>query len=151
MPFDNRSFRNWPRVRIPTLAPVCIAEYICATLSSRIKLRIADVPIMTSCAATGPLLGFFNKVYEITDCSDSYNIDLTISFSATGTTSIALSIVFATEVVCRVTKTKWPVSAAVNASRIISKSRSSPIRMMSGSARSPERNSSLKPCVSLWT
>ena len=151
MPFDNRSFRNWSRVYFPTLAPVCIAEYICATLSSRIKLRIADVPIMISCAATRPPPGFFNKVCEITACNDSDNIILTISFPAAGNTSITLSIVFAAEVVCRVPKTKWPVSAGVNASWIVSKSRRSPIRMISGSLRSAERNASLRPCVSLWT
>ena len=35
--------------------PVWIAEYICAILSSRIRLRIAGVPIMISCAATRPV------------------------------------------------------------------------------------------------
>ena len=37
--------------------------------------------------------------------------------------------VFAAELVCSVPNTRWPVSAAVSASRIVSRSRISPIRM----------------------
>ena len=39
---------------MPNCWPVWIAEYICATLLSRIRLRMAGVPIMISCAATRP-------------------------------------------------------------------------------------------------
>ncbi len=131
-----------------------MAEYICATLSSRIKLRIAGVPIIISCAATRPPPIFFNSVCAITARSDSDNIERTMPFSAAGNTSIIRSIVFAAEVVCKVPKTKWPVSAAVNANRIVSKSRISPTSMISGSSRSAERSASLKPkvsrCTSRW-
>ena len=41
--------------------------------------------------------------------------------------------------VCRVAKTRWPVSAAVRAVAIVSRSRSSPTRMTSGSCRSTRR------------
>ena len=41
--------------------------------------------------------------------------------------------------VCRVAKTRWPVSAAVRARLIVSRSRISPTRMTSGSSRSAAR------------
>ena len=46
-------------------------RYICAILPSRIRLRIAGVPIMISCAATRPPPFFFISVCEITARSDS--------------------------------------------------------------------------------
>ena len=61
-----------------------MAEYICATLSSRIRLRMAGVPIMISCAATRPPLTRFSSVWEITACSDSDNMERTMSFSSAG-------------------------------------------------------------------
>ena len=42
-------------------------------------------------------------------------------------------------VVCRVPKTMWPVSAAVIAASIVSKSRISPTRITSGSCRNARR------------
>ena len=60
-------------------------------------------------------------------------------------------IFLAADVVCSVPSTKCPVSAAVSASRIVSMSRNSPTRMMSGSSRNAERNASLNPWVSRWT
>jgi hypothetical protein len=58
------------------------------------------------------------------------------------------SILFAAEVVCSVPNTRWPVSAAVSARRMVSRSRSSPTRITSGSSRNAERNASAKPRVS---
>ncbi len=46
------------------------------------------------------------------------------------------STVFAALDVCSVPKTRWPVSAAVRASEMVSRSRISPTRMTSGSSRS---------------
>nr|AAA25964.1 ORF 7; putative [Pseudomonas aeruginosa PAO1] len=142
------------RVCMPSEPPVWIAEYICATLSSRIRLRIAGVPIMISWAATRPPPIFLIRVCEITDCSDSESIERTMAFSSAGNTSTTRSMVFAAEVVCRVPNTRWPVSAAVRARRMVSRSRISPTRMMSGSSRSAERSASLKPrvsrCTSRW-
>src|SRR5262249_57500452 len=48
------SCRFWSRVCMPICRPVWIAEYICAILFSRIRLRIAGVPIMISYAAQRP-------------------------------------------------------------------------------------------------
>src|SRR5678815_2734657 len=49
-----RSCRCWSRVIMPNCWPVWIDEYICATLSSRIRFRIAGVPTMISHAAVRP-------------------------------------------------------------------------------------------------
>ena len=109
---------------------VWIAEYICATLFSRIRLRMAGVPIMISCAATRPWPSLvLSSVCAITDTSDSDSIARTMSFSAAGNTSMIRSIVLAAELVCSVPNTRWPVSAAVSARRIVSRSRISPTRM----------------------
>jgi hypothetical protein len=39
-----RSVRHWSSVCMPTLWPVWMVEYICATLASRIRLRMAGCP-----------------------------------------------------------------------------------------------------------
>src|SRR5690606_29604076 len=49
-----RSVRFWSSVCMPMALPVWMEEYICAILFSRIRLRMAEVPIMISCAATRP-------------------------------------------------------------------------------------------------
>ena len=50
--------------------------------------------------------------------------------------------------VCSVPKTRWPVSAAVIAVEIVSRSRISPTRITSGSWRSAARSASAKPFAS---
>ena len=105
---------------------------------------------MISCAAIRPPPFFLSSVCETTAWSDSESIARTMSFSAAGNTSTMRSTVFAAELVCRVPNTRWPVSAAVRASRIVSRSRSSPTRMTSGSSRSAERSASPKPRVCRW-
>src|SRR6267142_519234 len=61
------SCRFWSSVCMPMLRPVWIAEYICAILFSRMRLRIAGVPIMISCAAQRPVPSLvFSSVCEIT-------------------------------------------------------------------------------------
>ena len=76
----------------------------------------------------------------MTAISDSDSIARTMSFSAAGNTSTTRSIVLAALEVCSVPKTRWPVSAAVSARRMVSRSRISPTRMQSGSSRSAERS-----------
>jgi len=114
---------------MPTDWPVWIDEYICATLSSRIRLRMAGVPTMISQAAVRPPPTFFSSACEITARSDSDSIERTIGFSPAGNTSMMRSMVLAALDVCSVPNTRWPVSAAVSARRIVSRSRSSPTRM----------------------
>src|SRR6266403_3797107 len=53
--------------------------------------------------------------------------------------------------VCKVEKTKWPVSAASSAVAIVSRSRISPTRMTSGSWRRPARKAVEKFAVSTST
>ena len=48
----------------------------------------------------------------------------------------------AADFVCNVASTKWPVSAAVSAVWMVSRSRISPMRMISGSSRSTARRAS---------
>ena len=128
-----------------------MAEYIWAILFSRIKLRIAGVPSMISCAATRPPVCRLSSVCETTACRDSDNIARIMSFSAAGKTSITRSMVFAAELVCSVPNTKCPVSAAVKAKRMVSRSRISPTKITSGSSRSAERRAGSKPKVCLCT
>ena len=128
-----------------------MAEYIWATLFSRIKLRIAGVPIIISCAATRPPAWRLSSDCEITACSDSDNIARIMSFSAAGNTSTTRSMVLAADEVCNVPNTKCPVSAAVNAKRMVSRSRISPTRITSGSSRRAERSAASKLKVSRWT
>src|SRR5258708_3035333 len=98
--------------------PVWMAEYICAILPSRIKFRMAGVPIMISCAAIRPPPTRFIKVCEITARRLSDIMARTISFSAAGNTSTIRSMVFAAELVCKGPNTKLPGSAAGGASWI---------------------------------
>ena len=102
---------------------------------------MAGVPIMISCAATRPVPSLvLSSVCEITARSDSDSIARTISFSAAGNTSTMRSMVLAADEVCSVPNTRWPVSAAVSARRMVSRSRISPTRMTSGSSRSALRS-----------
>ena len=57
------------------------------------------------------------------------------------------STVDAAVVVCSVPNTRWPVSAVSMAMAIVSRSRSSPTRMMSGSSRSAARSARLNESV----
>ena len=68
-----------------------------------------------------------------------------------GNASTMRLMLFAAPCVCRVESTRWPVSAAVSAVEIDSGSRSSPMRMTSGSCRSTRRSASAKEVVSAPT
>ena len=68
-----------------------------------------------------------------------------------GKTSTIRSTVWPAELVCRVPKTRWPVSAAVIASWIVSRSRSSPTRITSGSSRRAARRAFEKLRVSSFS
>src|SRR5687767_7424491 len=142
------SCRFWSSVCMPIWRPVWIAEYICAILFSRIRLRMAGVPIMISCAAQRPEPSLvLSRVCEITARIDSDSIARTISFSAAGNTSTMRSMVFAADEVCSVPNTRWPVSAPERARRMVSRSRISPTRITSGSSRSALRSALAKDSV----
>src|SRR5215472_4831444 len=61
------------------------------------------------------------------------------------------SMPWAGVLVCRVAKTRWPVSAAVRADSIVATSRISPTRMTSGSSRRQARSPLAKDRVSMPT
>src|ERR1700728_1241476 len=75
MPFATSSVRHWSSVCMPADWPVWIDEYIWAILPSRIRLRIAGVPIMISCAAIRPPPMRLSRVCETTARSDSDSIE----------------------------------------------------------------------------
>ena len=72
----------------------------------------------------------------------------TWSCCSAGKTSMMRSIVDGALWVCSVPKTRWPVSAAVSAVEIVSRSRISPTRMTSGSWRSAARSASANDVAS---
>ena len=65
-----------------------------------------------------------------------------------GNTSMTRSTVSGPPVVCRVASTRWPVSAAVIAAEMVSRSRISPTRMTSGSWRRTRLSAEANECVS---
>ncbi|MOA11674.1 hypothetical protein D3C78_1316280 [compost metagenome] len=58
---------------------------------------------------------------------------LTNGFSSAENTSTSRSMLLIAERVCTVANTRWPVSAARKARRMVSRSRNSPIMITSGS------------------
>ena len=91
--------------------------------------------IMISCTATRPLLLLGSSICDITAASETESIFRTCSCSDPSKVSTILLMVCTAELVCSVPKTRCPVSAAVSAASIVSLSRISPMRMISGSSR----------------
>ena len=121
---------------MPNLAPVWMSELIWKVLLSRMRERMEGVLIMISKAATRPLPFLSargSNTWEMTATSDMESCVRTCSCWLVGKESMMRSTVEAAPVVCRVPKTRWPVSAAVMAAPIVSRSRISPTRITSGS------------------
>ena len=130
---------------MPHFAPVWMSDWMRNVLLSRMSAAMDGVLTMISNTATRPGLsmrGISNC--EITACNTVESWMRTISCWLVGKAFVIRSIVLAAPVVCSVPKTKWPVSAAVMAASIVSKSRISPTRIMSGSWRSARRSASAK-------
>ena len=70
-------------------------------------------------------------------------------WSAASNVPTMRSTVLEASMVCRVEKTRWPVSAAVSAISIVSRSRISPTRITFGACRRAARSASAKVGVSL--
>ena len=87
----------------------------------------------------------------MTATSDMESCVRTCSCWLVGKESMMRSTVEAAPVVCRVPKTRWPVSAAVMAAPIVSRSRISPTRITSGSWRRARRMASAKEGTSTPT
>ena len=95
-----------------------------------------------------------SSVCVTTACSEFAIMMRTCCCCAGGKTSMTRSIVEDAVCVWRVPKTRWPVSAAVSAVEIVSRSRISPTRMTSGSwrsaARRPSANDRASVPISRW-
>ncbi|MNC61601.1 hypothetical protein D3C75_1115540 [compost metagenome] len=70
------------------------------------RFRTAGIPSMISWAATRPPPIRLSRVWEMTARRDSESMDLTMSFSEPGKTSMIRSMVLAADEVCRVPNTR---------------------------------------------
>ena len=146
-PPSTRSRSASVSVTIPRRFDVCITLGIWNVLASRMRFDTAGTVSRISRAATRPPPIFRQSVCEMTPLSDSASIVRICSCRSAGNWSMMRSIVPAAVVVWRVPKTRWPVSAVSIAIATVSRSRSSPTRMMSGSSRSAARSALLKLAV----
>ena len=140
---------------MPSFLAVCKTLDIWYVLASRIRFLIGIVPCITSNAATLPHLSAVGiSCCEITASRTTASWILICCCWCGGNTSIIRSIVPAAPIVWSVENTRWPVSAAVIAVDIVSRSLISPTRITSGSSRSAARSASAYECVSrpisLW-
>ena len=125
---------------MPWARLVCITVAIWCDLPSRIRLATAGTFIRISTTGTRPTRSMRGKSdWATTPRKLSDNITRICACWPSGKTSIMRSSVLMALLVCSVAKTRWPVSAAVIASEIVSRSRISPTRIMSGSSRNAAR------------
>ena len=103
---------------------------------------------ITSTAATRPPPFFGRRRWLTTPRRTPARIWRVICCLAGGKNSTSRPIVSAASIVCIVERTKWPDSAAWSAALADSSSRSSPIRITSGSWRSTRRSASMYESVS---
>jgi len=149
IPPSSRRQISSSRVCMPASRPVCSTLGSWWVLASRMRLRTLGMPMRISCAATRPGLSTRRKrVCETTARKLSARLVRTWAWESSGKTSMMRSMVLCALWVCRVLKTRCPVSAASRASRMVSRSRISPTRMMSGSSRRAPRRAALKLPVS---
>ena len=105
-----------------------------------------------SCTAQRPLPSAVGtSSCETTAASDSESEIRTWFCSLAGNASMMRSIVLAALLVCSVPNTSMPISAAVIASAIVSRSRISPTSTTSASCRIAARSAGPKPCVCVPT
>ena len=103
---------------------------------------------ITSTAATRPPSIRGSRRWLMTPRRTPAMIERIIGCFTPGKNSTMRPTVSAASTVCIVERTRWPDSAACSAVCAVSPSRSSPIRMMSGSCRSARRSAWLKSRVS---
>src|SRR5215218_7171880 len=112
------------------------------------RLRIAGVGTSTSQAAMRPEPSSVGSSCCVTmPCSATDSCTRTCCCCSGGKTSMMRSIVWGVSCVCSVAKTRWPVSAAVSAVWIVSRSRISPTRITSGSWRSAPFSAPARDCA----
>ncbi|MCG3134448.1 MAG: hypothetical protein HMLKMBBP_01754 [Planctomycetes bacterium] len=129
---------------MPTFFEVWSTLLILNVSFLRIRFSMAWFMNMISNPAISPSLSARGMITcEITARSDTESCARHCSCWSVGYASMMRSIVRAEPVVCSVPSTRWPVSAAVIAVEIVSRSRISPSRITSGSMRSTRRMASL--------
>lgn len=144
-----RSIRDMSSVCMPFAFPVSRLERICCSWPFRIRERIPASPLRISMAATRPLpSSVLTSVWQTIPWMVAASCARTCSFEPSGNESMIRDMVSAADWVWRVPNTRWPVSAAVIAMLIVSGSRISPTRIMSGSCRSARFSASGKFLVS---
>ena len=126
----------------------------CTVLSSRMRFAIAWLTTSTSSAAVRPPATRLHSVWATTPRTTSASTLRTCDCWSAGNWSTIRSTALTAVFVWRVAKTRWPVLAASRTSAIVSASRISPTRMMSGSSRSaarrPRANERAWPPISRW-
>ena len=119
---------------------------------SRMIAETAGVANMISCTAVRPGLSTrLQSNCATTPRSEAASIVRTCDCWSAGNTSMIRSTVLRALLVCRVPNTSSPVSAAVSASEIVSRSRISPTSTMSESSRSAARSPSANEGVWIGT
>ena len=137
----------WP----PMAALVAMVLAICGVLPLRIRLRMASLTtiISTASARPPPFLGI--SCWVSTACRHMDSCRRIWVCMPSGNTCTMRSTASEALPVCSVPKTRWPVSAAVMAVSMVSRSRISPISITLGSSRREARRPAAKLMVSLPT
>ena len=115
------------------------------------RLRTAELATSTSKAPTSPPPTRGRSRWYTIAVSAAESCVRTWACCSAGKTSMMRDSACDVSLVCSVAKTRWPVSAMVSANWIDSRSRISPTRSTSGSARRAERRASSNECVSVPT
>ena len=135
--FSLKSWKITLSIRhIPSRTPVSIVFLKPVVFPSRTRFEIAMLFTRISQAMTRPLVGLGRSLWQTIPRRLSATLARIWVCWAAGNTSRSRLSVVAASLVCMVPITRCPVSAALTAISIVSRSRSSPITMMSGSSRS---------------
>ena len=151
VPAPTRFCRQRSMRMLPMAPVVWMALAIWGVLPSRIRLRMAPSTFITSQASTRPPPTLGRSCWLSTAFRDMDSCRRICCCRAAGNTSTMRSMESAAELVWTVPNTRWPVSAAVRAVSMVSRSRISPTRMTSGSSRRAARSPAAKDWVSLPT
>ena len=151
---EHEPISAWWNVCIWKNSPSAIASSISSVRPSRIRSAMRAFMTITSTAATRPPSRRGRSRWLITPRSTPARIERICCCFAGGKNSTMRPTVSAASIVCSVEKTRWPDSAACSAVCAVSASRSSPIRITSGSWRSTRRsawaNDSVSSPTSRW-
>ncbi len=150
-PSRTRWISAWENVCIWKNSPSPIAVGISSIRRSRMSSATRAFVTITSTAGIRPPSARGSSRWLITPRSTPESTETTCScFSGAKNSTMRLTV-SAASIVCSVEKTRWPDSAAWSATCAVSASRSSPMRMTSGSWRSTRLSACSKLSVSTPT